>query len=261
MKGYIGMLRNIKVFFVIFISGLACVGIAKDKVFDTPENAFKKISRLAVNEDIKANVFGTSKVLTYKMYYWSIIPMGELRFVTDASEKSVVFSAEARSQRSLVGNFISASARVESHFLKKDLLPFKYVETTNVEGKVKTREVFYDRERSLAVWGDKKVRISGGTYDPLGAFMRTLSSEWDAGRDAAIPFISSGDLYNLRATLLNQDKNIQEIAIDIKRQNLTSSHGGGLHLWMTSDSRIPLVFKSWTPAGYASVVLEKIEVQ
>ncbi|HAJ56609.1 MAG TPA: hypothetical protein DCL35_02440 [Candidatus Omnitrophica bacterium] len=253
------MLKKIKIFFLALIAGLICVGIAKDKIFDTPVNAFKKISHMNGRDDV--NVFGTSKVLTYKMFYWSIIPMGELKFVTNASDQKVVFSAEARSQGSFIGNFISASARVESHFSKQDLLPFKYAEITDVNGKVKSREVFYDRTESLAVQGNKKIRIPKETYDPLGAFIRALSYALEVEQNVSTLFISSGDLYNLRARLLEQKGNINEVAIDIKRQNLSSSHGGSLHLWMASDTRIPLVFKSWTPVGYASVVLDKLEVQ
>jgi hypothetical protein len=255
------MLKKIKIFLMILIVGLICTGIAKDKIFDTPENAYKKLGFFADQNNLDTNIFGISRVLTFKLYYWSLIPMGELRFVTNASRQDTIFSAEALSKGSFVGNFITASARIESHFSKKDdLLPYKYVETTNVKGIIKTKEVLYDRQALLSIRGKKKTRISKDTYDPLGAFIHMLALPLETGESSDILFISGGDLYNLRAALLKEGPRIMEVLVDIKRQNLTSSHGGTLHVWVSNDDRrIPLAFKSWTPAGYASAILNKVE--
>jgi hypothetical protein len=90
--------------------------------------------------------------------------------------------------------------------------------------------------------------------------MLTLALE--KGKDVYIPFMSGGDIYNFKVTSLNVSEGIEEVLIDIKRKNLTSSHGGNLHVWITVDNaRTPLVFKSWTPVGYASVVLDRVELE
>jgi len=247
------VLRKIKIALLMFILVLIVAGIIKDKVFDTPENCLKKLRSLSMQDN--------PKVLTYKMYFWSLIPMGELTFETSKSDAGTVFSAQAVTKSSFLEKFMTASARVESHSDREDLLPYKYVERTEVKGKIKEKEVLYDRERLLAIRGDKKIKIPEGTYDPLGAFVRLLALRPEKDIEHNILFISGGDLYNLKAMVMSEKQGIKEISIDMRRANKTSSHGATFSVWTTADNGLPLAFKSWTPVGYASVVLDKLEVQ
>lgn len=254
------MLRKIKIFLCGLALFLVVFGVIKDKIFDTAQNCKKKTDIPSIFPESKTNIFETPRILVYRLYFWSLIPVGELRISTRPQDSSIVFAAEVDSAKSFVERFVVAKAGVESHFSKKDLLPYKYVERTEVNGKIKEKEVLYDRENLLAIQGERKIRIAKDTMDPLGAFIQMLTLSLEQGKDVAIPFMSGGDLYNFKVTSLHADAGVEEVRIDIKRKNLTSSHGGYLHVWLTRDhSRIPLVFKSWTPAGYASVVLDRIE--
>jgi len=256
------MAKNIKTIMFIFVLILVIVGILKDRVLDTALNCKKKVGSISNNNDLALNIFDSDKTFVYKMYFWSIIPMGELRYSTQTRDSDVVFSFEALTKKSFVEKFITANARVESYFSKKDLLPYKYVEITKVNGKVKQKEVFYDRAKLLSVQGDKKIKISRDTYDPVGAFVHMLTLSFEQKKDYKIPFLSGHDMYVFKAKLINKVQDIDEISIDMRRQNLTSSHGGHLHVWITADNnRIPLLFKSWTPAGYASVVLDRVSIK
>ena len=249
------MFRKIKFLLFYIILLLVALGIIKDKVFDTANNCNRKLT-------VKVNIFDTPGTLVYRLYFWSLIPMGELRISSKPEGSNIVFAAEADSARSFADRFVVAKARVESHFSKKDNLPYKYIERTEVNGKIKEKEILYDRDNLLAIAGKKKIRIEKATLDPLGAFIQILAFPIENGRDVVIPFMSGGDIYNFKVSSLNADKGIQEVLVDIKRKNRTSSHGGYLHLWLTHDNnRIPLIFKSWTPAGYASVVLVGIETE
>ncbi len=254
------MFRKIKVLFLILFFILIVTGIVKDKVFDTPQACLNKLKQLPAAININDNIFESRKTFIYKMYFWSMIPMGELRYSTKRSDLDVVFSLEALTDGSFIERFITAQARVESYFLKNDLLPYKYTERTQVNGKVKQKIVLYDRINLLSIQDDKKIKISPDTYDPVGAFVHMLTLSLKPGEDRNIPFLSGHDIYIFKARLLNNDRGIDEVDIDMRRKNLTSSHGGRLHVWLTSgNNKIPLLFKSWTPAGYASVVLDRIE--
>jgi hypothetical protein len=256
------MLRKIKFFLYSFVLFLLVAGVVKDKIFDTAQNCKKKTAILSALPESKTEFFETSSTLVYRLYFWSLIPMGELRISIKAGDSGVVYAAEADSTKSFAERFVVAKARVESHFSWKDDLPYKYVERTEVNGKIKEKEVLYDRENLLAMQGEKKTRIANDTVDPLGAFVQMLSSSFENWKDIVIPFMSGGDSYNFKVTSLNVNNGIQEVLIDIKRKNLTSSHGGHLHVWITADNnRIPLLFKSWTPVGYASVVLDKVLIK
>lgn len=256
------MFKGIKIFILELFLVLVISGIAKDKFLDTPLNCLKKLKSQPAQNDIDTNIFKTNKTLVYKMYFWSIIPMGELRYSAQTKESDVVFSFEALTNKSFVERFITAHASVESYFSKKDLLPYKYAERTEVNGKVKQKEVLYDRINLLSVQGDKKIKIYRDTYDPVGAFVHMLSLSLEPNKDYNIPFLSGYDMYIFKAKLLNREHGIDEVSIDMRRQNLTSSHGGNLHVWITADNnRIPVLFKSWTPVGYASVVLDKVLIE
>ena len=253
------MLRKIKLVVLAFFLFLCLVAVVKDKVFDTPQNSFKKI-KLEPSKDTETGVFKRNRTLVYKMYFWSIIPMGELRFITTAKEPDIIFSFQASTNGAFVEKFVTAQAQVASYFSTKDLLPYKYTEWTAVKGKIKKKEVLYDREGLLSLQGEKKIKITKETYDPVGAFIHMLTLSLKAGKDCAIPFLSGHDMYILKARLLKEDRGIDEVEIDMRRENLTSSHGGHLHVWLTADNnRVPLLFKSWTPAGYASVVLDRAD--
>ncbi|OIO35445.1 MAG: hypothetical protein AUJ74_06190 [Candidatus Omnitrophica bacterium CG1_02_44_16] len=253
------MLRKIKILLAGLILFLVVFGIIKDKIFDTAQNCKKKMGISSSYLSREANIFETPRTLVYRLYFWSIIPMGELKISTKPGDSNTVFTAEADSAKSFVERFIAAKASVESNFSTKGRLPYKYIERTEVNGKIKEKEVIYDREVLLAIQGKKKIRIAKDTIDPLGAFIQMLTLSLEKGKVVVIPFMSGGDLYNFKVTSLNVNEGIEEVLIDIKRANLTSSHGGSLHVWLTNDnSRVPLVFKSWTPVGYASVVLDRI---
>ena len=252
---------RMKLLILCIFFALVIAGIAKDKILDTPQHCIKKIKLLPDKNTIEANIFNLNKTLTYKMYLWSLIPVGEFKFTTEAQGLDVVFSFKASTQGTFIEYFVTADARVESYFSKKSLMPHKYAERTEVKGKIKKKEVLYDRANLLSLQGNKKIKISNDTYDPVGAFVHMLTLPLEKGKEYHIPFMSGHDMYIFKASVLNETQGISEVSIDMRRKNLTSSHGGHLHVWITANNRrIPLLFKSWTPIGYASVVLDRVSM-
>lgn len=242
---------------ILFISG-----IIKDKVFDTPQKSKERaVSFLleSAKRDPKTNIFDTDKTLVYEMYFWSLIPMGELRFKTQINDLGNIFSFEATTENSFAENFIAAKAKVESSFSKNICLPYKYREITDVKGKVKTKEIIFDQANLLTTRGDRKFKIPMNTYDPVSAFVTLLSLPLAEQHD--IKFVSGEEVYVLRSTPKGAKDGISKILIEMARENKTSNHGAKFYVWVSADNaRVPLVFKSWTPVGYASVVLKGIEI-
>ncbi len=259
------MIRIIKYCVLAFFLILVCFAIIKDKVFDTPEKSKQKVASFlskSAQNSLETNIFGTNKTYVYKMYYWSIVPMGELRFRTQVDDLGNVFSFEARTKGSFAERFIKASAAVNSYFSKNIRLPYKYTEITDVDGKVKTKEFIFDQANLITTVGERKIKIPLDTYDPVSAFVRMLSLPLKGGAEQKIRFLSGRNVYVLKSTVLNESSGIVEVLVDMKREDLTSSHGAKLHVWITQDNvRIPLAFKSWSPVGYVSVVLQRIETE
>lgn len=258
------MLRKIRYSVLVIFLILICAAVLKDKIFDTPQRCKERIESLlskSAKNDITANIFNLDKTYVYKMYYWSLVPLGELKFITRVNDLGNIFSFRASTQGNFIEKFVRADAGVESYFSKNIRLPYKYTETTIVNGKTKTKEILFDQVNLITSRGDKRFKIPLNTYDPVSAFVHMLTLPIDQNDREKIKFISGEDVYLLKSTLINESDSIAEILIDMRRENLTSSHGADFHVWLTQDhARIPLLFKSWTPAGYFTVVLDRVSI-
>ena len=210
-------------------------------------------------KDLRANIFETEKTYVYKMYFWSLIPMGELRIKTQVNELGNVFSFEATTKNSFAEKFIAAKASAESYFSKNIHLPYKYEEMTDVKGKIKTKEIIFDQANLITTRGDRKFKIPMNTYDPVSAFVYLLSLPLTQRHE--IRFVSGEDVFILRSSPKETQDGICKILIEMARENKTSSHGAKFYVWVSADNaRVPFVFKCWSPAGYVSVVLKGIEM-
>ena len=248
--------RSLLIAFLILIAS----GIVKDQIFDTPQKSKERVAasleKLA-QKDLRVNIFDTDKILVYKMYFWSLIPMGELRFKTQVNDLGNIFSFEATTEKSFAEKFIAAKARISSYFSKNIRLPYKYEEITDVKGKIKTKEIIFDQANLITTRGDRKFKIPMNTYDPVSAFVYLLSLPLTQGHE--IKFVSGEDVFILRSIPKGTKGGICKILIELARENKTSSHGAKFYVWVSADNaRVPLVFKCWSPAGYVSVVLKGI---
>lgn len=257
------VLRKIKYGILIVFLILICAGIVKDKIFDTPEKDKQKIASFleaSAKKNLKTNIFETNKTFVYKMYFWSLIPMGELRFKTQVDDLGNIFSLEATSQGSCVDKFIRAKADINSYYSKNIHLPYKYTEITQVEGKTKTKTIILDQANLIMATRNLKFKIPLNTYDFISAFVSMLTKPLKKGSEGKIRFVTGKNIYILKSTVLDEANGMVEILVDIRRENLTSNHGARFRVWITQDNaRVPLVFKSWNAVGYASAILDRVE--
>ncbi|MFH0876712.1 MAG: DUF3108 domain-containing protein [Candidatus Omnitrophota bacterium] len=235
----------------------------KNALLDTPKGrllATAKLQEKLKSNRAETNVFDQDKRFFYRIYYFALIPMGRLSFQTQASGEETHCVIEATSQGSIAQFFVQARARLQSDLDKKTRQTVKYSEQTIVNGEVKTKEIVFDHGKLLATRDGAKIRIPEQTHDPLGAFLTTLALPLDFGVQKMVLFLTKEVIYAMRSEVVRVENGIVELLLDAHRLDRSSNHGTTMRIWMTDDSlRIPLVFKSWTPAGFFSAVLEKAE--
>ncbi len=237
--------------------------LVKDFIFDSPQSCLETVSRsLGRDPDRAAELLNGNVTLVYRINYLSLIPMGTLKLSRAARENGPVFTLEASSEKSIAEPFVHADARIETTYDGRSNMPSRYSEITQVNGKLKTKDIEFDRENQIATYGDMKVKITEDTYDPVGAFLAASGQEYPDDKEHTIRLLSKKDLYLMKSRKIRQAVRLMQLSIDVKRENLTSSHGAAFTVWMmTGKSPIPLIFKSWTPGGFVSVVLDKIEMK
>jgi len=247
-------LKKIKSLLWVLLALLIVAGIVKDALFDSP-GAAKKIADRYEKKSGSPN----TKTLVYKIYFFSLVPMNVFEFSTreDVSESFIglkVFTAG-----SWIDRFIKASVSVESRKSREGRRPDTFIEIKNVKGKVKTKEILFDRESSVAVLGKVKVKITPGTLDPVRAVVNALEHPYGSNRTFEADFFTKKTIYILKSELIDEKDGVYEILMDLGKTDPSSTHGARLRVWVTADdARIPLVFKSWTPVGYASAVLSEV---
>lgn len=254
-----GLKRVLALGFLLFV----LAGVFKNALRDTPKRCLRKVAglqeRLRTNR-AETNVFDKDKRLVYRIYYFALVPMGRLTFQTKATDAETRCSLEATSEASIAQYFVQARAGLQSILDKKTRQALKYSERTYVNGKVETKEIVFDQRNFLAMRDGLKIRIPENTYDPLGAFMATLALPLDFGVQKTVLFLTKEVIYAMRSKVIKAGGGIVELLLDARRLDRSSNHGATFRVWLTDDSlRIPLLFKSWTPVGFVSVVLEKAE--
>lgn len=250
-KKILGILGGAIVFFLV-------VALLKDFLYDTPQRCATVYSNTLEGS---AQRPGIDYLCVYRINYMSLVSLGTLTMSRREKEEGPVFSAEAKSEGSLADLFVHASARIESYFDKQTDMPYRYSETTLVNEHRKSKDIEFDRVAGIADREGYKTRISEDIYDPVGAFVAALKQPYQDSREYIVKLLSKETVYVLKTRKVHDSKEFSQIAIDVGREDMTSTHGVKMMMWITNGpARIPILFKSWTPVGYMSVVLEKIEV-
>ncbi len=91
--------------------------------------------------------------------------------------------------------------------------------------------------------------------------MAALKLPYRRGQVFTVRLLSKETVYILKSKMIVDEKDFSQIEIDVRREDMTSNHGMSMTMWTTNGPmRLPLLFKSWTPVGYMSVTLEKLDV-
>lgn len=260
------MWRKIRYFLLFLCLFLVVAGIVKDKILDTPAMALKKmkdVQRNAVKAGgpINSLYVSAKNKVAYNVYFYSIFPMGKMYFTVEKEKEEFIYSFEVTTNDTWMKRFIEADASVQAHLDKKSFLTTSYLEKTKVNDEVKTKEIVFDHKKLIAQRDDVKIKILENTYDPVGAFMRAITAQYDDQKSYEFKFLSKKEIYILKSSLISKSDDLYEISLEMFREDSSSNHGARIFVWVTADeARIPILFKSWMPAGYASVVIDSIEI-
>lgn len=256
-----GRIRYFLLYVFIF---LLISGIIKDKVFDTPAMASKKVKKFMMGQvetDKPVRAIPLTKKITYSVYFYSILPMGKMCFEEEKEKGEFIYTLEVMTGDTWIKRFIEANASVQARLDGKTLLTNSYLEKTKVREKVKTKEIIFDHEKLIARRSDVKIKISKDTYDPVGAFIHAITASYIDQKVYEFKFLSKEEIYILKSTLISKKNDLYEICLEMFREDSSSSHGAHIYVWVTADeARIPVLFKSWMPAGYGSVVIDSVEL-
>lgn len=246
-------MNKIKIAAIILLASIVLAAIAKDVFFDTPASGKQKLD-LSLKKHS-----GSIKTLTYRMHFLSLLPMGTLEFTTQSSGTETMLIFEASPRGGIMQDKIAASARLESHLSQDGDLPLRYVERTKYKEKMKDKTIDFDRKNCIAVRGERKIKIPQDTYDPVSAFHKILHRELAKGDRYSVRCISEDVIYVLSADVQDDTGGMLKILMEIKREDGTSGHGARFTVWVVKGAEnmfLPVLFKSWTPVGYASVILD-----
>ena len=232
--------------FFVFI-GTMLIALAKDLLLDYPSRVVKRLE--------PGNL--KSAKIEYRMYYLSLIPIGQLELKMDFLEPSVFFSVEAQTKKGVFESSLDAKAALETIANQDHFLPTVYREKTVYRGKVKIKSIQFFREEGFAQRGDRKIKIEFDVRDPLTGFFYLLSRDFKSLSVYETRILSEDVIYILRARLIDTKGSYMKLAMDIFRADGKSGKNFFFNVWITNDGRcIPFLFKSWTPVGYATVVLQ-----
>lgn len=255
------MIKKIWLIVVAMMVIAAVFGIIKDAFIDSPVACRRKIDIYLTsrrNDSIEDNLF-SKRTISYKLYYGGLFCLGTFKFNTVPSSGETVFILEVSPRGGFLENSITAWARMESHFQYRDF-PSLYAEKTQYRTKVKSKLIEFDRNERIAKRGDRKIKITEKIYDPVGAFVHILSSPFEKDAPITAECLAEDTVYDVIAVPAQEKDNVYRLSVEIKRKGGGPGHSSRLNVWVTADNaRIPLAFKSWSPVGYVSAILEKIE--
>ncbi|MGE5279818.1 MAG: DUF3108 domain-containing protein [Deltaproteobacteria bacterium] len=202
---------------------------------------------------------GNDRTLTYRIYLGSLIPFGTITITRTRRDGAPAYAIEALSRGSVAHAFIDARAAFASLFDAATGMPQRYVETTRVNGKTKSKSIIFDRQTLTAASGERRIKITPQTYDPVGGFMAVLERPFTDNRTETVEMLSKRDIYVLKAHKKARTDGALKVGIDVHRADATSNHGATFDVWLTREQpRVPLLFRSWTPAGFVTVILTDI---
>ena len=240
-------------FIIVFVL-LPAVGLSfyKDRCVDAPDTI---VRRLGLDTGVQDRIF------KYRLFYGSLIPVGRLRFMVEGSDKVLVLTVEATTRKGILEHVLDAQAGLRSEADPYSLLPTLYTEKTRYREKIKTKTIVFNRQDGFAQRGRRKIKITDDVRGPLSGFFYLLNQDFKTGRVYETPVLAEDMIYILRATVDQVRPAYAKLTVDIRRSDGLSGRNVSFAVWVATaqDSRIPFLFKSWTPAGSASVVLEKIE--
>jgi len=245
------MFKKVMLIVLTLIVVVCLVQFTKESILNNPQkiynNIFPKYEYL-VDISARDKVYTPQRNLTYALTYMNLVPLGKVEMSAEEMDGSILLKAVVK-VAGYVKKIYKVEVQAQSLIDKNTLYPLKYTEIINLPDKKKVKEMVYDQNRHIMERKGKKYKIPPSTLCPISAFYYLQTQDFKLGRKYEMNIVSKEDVYLLKMEAIEKKDNIFKLKGQVRRRNLSSSHGTSFTLWVSEDLRIPLLFKVTTEAG------------
>jgi len=245
------MFKKVMLIVLALIVVVCLVQFTKESILNNPQkiysNIFSKYKYL-VDLSAKEKVYNFQRDVEYALTYMNLIPLGRVEMSAEEMDGRILLKAVAK-VAGYVKKIYKVEVQAQSVIDKNKLYPLKYTEIINLPDKEKVKEMAYDQNRHIMEREGKRYKIPALTFCPISAFYYLQTLDLKLGQKYEMNIVSKEDIYLLKMEAVEKTGNIFKMKGQVRRRNLSSSHGTSFTLWVSEDLRIPLLFKVTTEAG------------
>ena len=245
------LIKGIMFWSLVVVLFICIAQYVKEIVFSDPQrisdNLSPRLEHLSYLS-IEKRVYDADRPITYSLSYMNLIPLGRVNISAKEIENYILLRADV-SVADFINNLYTIKAGVQSLIDKQKFYPYKYVESTKFDVKEKKKEIIFYPNKNMAQREGKKYKIPPMTFCPLSAFYYLQLQDLALYRVHKIKLLSKEEIYVLEARVTQEDGDIVVIEGQVRREDLSSSHGAKFEFYVSKKFRIPLLIKIKTNSG------------
>ncbi len=239
----------------VIILGLISLGIGqfvKETALSDPQRIYNKVMpklQYLSGQEAKDLVYSGQRKMQFLMNYANVFPVAQAQIhLEEVSLNQLKLCAKAQTI-GLAKAVYKAFAESNSLIDRTDFFPLNYTEKISYGEKEESKEITYDQKEHIAIRESKRYKIPPLTFCPLSAFYYLQLQDLKPGSIHRIKLFSKEEIYILEAKVEEAEDDIVKLSGQVKRENLSSSHGVEFEFWMAQSLKTPLLFKVKTQAG------------
>jgi len=245
------MVKKVILSVLVVIILICLIQFVKEVTLNNPQKIYDNIFpeyKYLVDLPVKGKVYNSQRDVVFALTYMNLIPLGKVEMSAEEIDDHILLKAVVK-VAGYVKKFYKVEVQVQSLIDKNTLYPLKYTEIINLPEKKRRKEIIYNQDTHIMERKGKKYKIPPLTLGPISAFYYLQTQDFELGRDHEMIIVSKEDVYLLKMEAVEKTGNIFKMKGQVRRRNLSSSHGTSFTLWISEDLRIPLLFKVTTEAG------------
>ena len=228
------------------------------------KGAAKEILVQETDKSLASWLWQDGRTFVYEIDYCNIFSPGSATLSVIGEElykNKPVIRLEASLQPNIfIKSLYDARMQLACAVSPSDKLSLWYREKSVTPEKTKVKEIDFDRVKNIAKREDMKYAIPHETCDPLSVFFNFLDHRFVLGEPIVLQIFSKEEIYEFRATPIEESDSIYLVIGEVFRQDKSSSHGAKFEMWIKDGSvRIPLLIKLTTPAGFVYLRLKEVK--
>jgi hypothetical protein len=210
--------------------------------------------------------------LTYRMYLFGLIPVGEARFVNNG--RSVLAGGEvislsgAGETAPYLSPLVKGEVSVTSSIDSATLSPLAFTQTLKVSGREDSvRRITYDQQAGIMTLGDVQREVPAGVQDPLSALYKLMRTDFDRTTTIGMDVNSNQKTYLLQGTVSQKDITVRNasytlvtVAASAGRKDKNVYHRSRMNFVLSKQhANAPILIKVF--AGGILVTAQLIDFQ